>query len=204
MRHRWHVSPALVVATVALCAALGGGAYAASTFINGTTIKPNSIPKNRLTGAAIRSLRGARGPRGFTGARGAQGIQGPQGAQGAQGAQGSQGAPGPQGPPGSGDLAWAQVNPNGGSPLLVKSSNFVSVSSPSTGVYCLQASVGVNLADSAPVATQEVNLSSTVGLVTVRRSGIPNTLCAVNDQMVTTWNVSNPPNVVNTVGFDLV
>ena len=69
MRHRGHFSPALVVATAALFAALGGGAYAASTFINGTTIKPTSIPKNRLTGAAIRSLRGARGPRGFTGAR---------------------------------------------------------------------------------------------------------------------------------------
>ena len=201
---RFHPSPALVVATAALFAALGGGAFAASTFINGTTIKPNSIPKNRLTGAAIRSLRGARGPRGFTGARGPQGVQGPQGAQGAQGAQGSQGAPGPQGPPGSGDLAWAQVNPNGGSPLLVKSSNFVSVSSPATGVYCLRASVGVNLADSAPVATQEVNLSSTVGLVTVRRSGIPNVYCAVTDLQVTTWDVSNPPSVVNTVGFDVV
>src|SRR6266487_5727443 len=57
---RFHPSPALVVATAALFAALGGGAYAASTFISGTTIKPNSIPKNRLTGAAIRSLRGAR------------------------------------------------------------------------------------------------------------------------------------------------
>src|SRR5438045_6042987 len=133
MRHRWPVSPALVVATVALCAALGGGAYAASTFINGTTIKPNSIPKNRLTGAAIRSLRGARGPRGFTGARGPQGVQGPQGAQGAQGAQGPQGAPGPQGPPGSGDLAWAQVKPNGGTPMLVKPSHFVPESHPSTG-----------------------------------------------------------------------
>lgn len=201
MRHRGHFSPALVVATVALFAALGGGAYAAATFINGATIKPNSIPKNRLTSAAIRSLRGARGPRGFTGARGPQGAQG---SQGAQGAQGPQGTPGPQGPPGSGDLAWAQVNPNGGSPLLVKSSNFVSVSSPSTGIYCLQASVGVNLAESAPVATQEINLSSIIGLVAVRRSGIPNVNCAVNDLQVVTWDGSNPPNVVNTVGFDVI
>src|SRR5438093_594210 len=37
---------------------------------------------------------------------------------------------------GSGDRAWAQVDPNAGSPVLVKTKNFVSVSSPSTGVYC--------------------------------------------------------------------
>jgi hypothetical protein len=56
------------------------------------------------------------------------------------------------------------------------------------------------------VATQEVNLSSTLGLVTVRRSGIPNTIRPVNDQMVTTWDVAQAANLVtvNTVGFDVV
>jgi hypothetical protein len=65
---------------------------------------------------------------------------------------------------------------------------------------------GINLANSAPVATQEVNLSSTLGLVTVRRSGIPNTLCAVNELQVTTWDASSPSSftTVNTVGFDVV
>lgn len=107
---------------------------------------------------------------------------------------------------GSGDRAWAQVNPNAGSPVLVRTKNFVSVSSPSTGVYCLHAAAGINLANSAPVATQEVNLSSTLGLVTVRRSGIPNTLCAVNELQVTTWDASSPSSftTVNTVGFDVV
>ena len=75
---------------------------------------------------------------------------------------------------------------------------------PSHGGLLPACKLGVNLADSAPVATEEVNLSSTIGLVTVRRSGIPNTFCAVTDQMVTTWDVSNPPNVVNTVGFDVI
>ena len=37
----------------------------------------------------------------------------------------------------SGRTAWAQVDPNGGSPLLVRASGFDSVTSPSTGVYCL-------------------------------------------------------------------
>jgi hypothetical protein len=105
-----------------------------------------------------------------------------------------------------GTRAWAQVNPNGGSPVLVKAKGFISVSSPSTGVYCLKPAAGVNLSNSAPVATQEVNLSSTLGLVTVRRSGIPNTICPVNDQMVTTWDAAKTADfvTVDTVGFDVV
>jgi hypothetical protein len=107
---------------------------------------------------------------------------------------------------GSGDRAWAQVDPNAGSPVLVKTKNFVSVSSPSTGVYCLHAAAGTNLANSAPVATQELNLSSTLGLVTVRRSGIPNPNCAVSELQVTTWDASSPSSftTVNTLGFDVV
>jgi hypothetical protein len=170
----------------------------AAFIVTSKNIKNGTIQTVDISAKAKRALRGNRGPRGLPGTQGARG------AQGLQGAQGSPGAPGAQGPPGSGDLAWAQVNPNGGSPLLVKSSNFVSVSSPSTGFYCLQASVGVNLAESAPVATQEVNLSSIPGLVAVRRSGIPNANCAVNDLQVITWDGSNPPNVVNTVGFDVI
>jgi hypothetical protein len=107
---------------------------------------------------------------------------------------------------GSGDRAWAQVNPNGGSPVLVRTNGFVTVTSPSTGIYCLRAGFGINLANSAPVVSQEQNLSTTLGLVTMRRSGIPNTFCPVNDLQVTTWDLSNPssPTPINTVGFDVV
>jgi hypothetical protein len=35
---------------------------------------------------------------------------------------------------GSGNRAWAQVNPNGGSPVLVRTDGFVSVTSPGTGI----------------------------------------------------------------------
>jgi hypothetical protein len=82
----------------------------------------------------------------------------------------------------------------------------VSVTSPSTGVYCLRAASGINLANSAPVATEEQNLSTTLGLVTVRRSGIPNVNCDANELQVTTWDASNPssPTPINTVGFDVV
>ena len=50
--------PATIIAGIALFVALGGWATAASVLISGSQIKKHSIPKNRLTGAAIKSLRG--------------------------------------------------------------------------------------------------------------------------------------------------
>jgi hypothetical protein len=40
----------------------------------------------------------------------------------------------------------------------------------------------------------------------VRRSGIPNVNCNVDELQVTTWDASNPssPTPINTVGFDVV
>jgi hypothetical protein len=74
------------IALLALFLVLGGTSYAAASLINGRSIKPHTIPKNRLTNSAIAQLRGARGP------QGPQGLQGPPGPQGPQG---------PQGPPGT-------------------------------------------------------------------------------------------------------
>ncbi len=73
------------IALLALFLVLGGSSYAAATAINGKSIKPNSIPKNRLTKTAIKQLKGNRGPRGLQGARGATGAQGIQGVPGPQG-----------------------------------------------------------------------------------------------------------------------
>lgn len=84
-----------IIALLALFLALGGSSYAAASLINGSKIKPHSIPKNRLTNAAIAGLRGNQGP---------QGPQGQQGQQGPQGVQGAQGAQGPPGPFPDGDL----------------------------------------------------------------------------------------------------
>jgi hypothetical protein len=76
------------IALLALFLVLGGSSYAAATAINGKSIKPNSIPKNRLTKTAIKQLKGNRGLRGLQGARGATGAQGVQGVQGPPGPQG--------------------------------------------------------------------------------------------------------------------
>ena len=75
LKSRVRPSPALIVASLALFVALGSGAYAA-VIIDGHSIKNHSIPGNKLTKAAIASLRGQRGPRGLTGASGPTGPAG--------------------------------------------------------------------------------------------------------------------------------
>lgn len=66
------------VALLALFLALGGtSAYAAASLINGKQIKPNSIPKNRLTKKAVKQLHGAKGAQGLPGQRGPTGPLGP-------------------------------------------------------------------------------------------------------------------------------
>jgi hypothetical protein len=79
---------------LALFVALGGTSFAAAGVIRGTQIAPHSIPKNRLTNGAIKSLKGGRGAQGVPGA---QGAQGPPGSAGAPGGQGLPGAAGPTG-----------------------------------------------------------------------------------------------------------
>jgi hypothetical protein len=77
-----------IISLIALFVALGGTSLAAANLINGKLIKANSIPKNRLTKRAIKSLHGARGAQGPQGPQGATGLQGPNGAQGLQGIPG--------------------------------------------------------------------------------------------------------------------
>ncbi len=112
-----------------------------------------------------------------------------------------------QGDQGNGGVqAWAQVNPDG--PALVKAKNVVAVSSPQPGIYCLRVADGVDLTKSAPVADQEQNLSSRLGLVTVRalNGGTPNVSCPTTSLQVTTWDAANPstPTQVGGVAFDVI
>jgi hypothetical protein len=125
-RRRRRPSPATAIAGVALFAALGGTATAASGLIDGKQIRAGTITgrqvKNAsLTGAKVKdgslaaadlsraaraSLRGAAGAQGPAGPQGAAGQQG---APGAQGAAGSQGIPGPQGPDGPAGVLGQRV-----------------------------------------------------------------------------------------------
>jgi hypothetical protein len=77
-----------VIAAIVASIVASGSAVAATTLIDGHSIKDRSIPAIKLTSEAIASLAGATGP---------QGLQGPRGLQGAQGVAGAKGDPGPPG-----------------------------------------------------------------------------------------------------------
>jgi hypothetical protein len=76
------------------------------------------------------------------------------------------------GGPAGGAAAYALVDPNGGSPLLVgaHTSGFaaVSVGPFGPGDYCLTPAPGVNVDDTAAVASVEAFYSNTFGIATVR------------------------------------
>jgi hypothetical protein len=89
------VSPAMIVAMLALLVALGGVSTAAqinSPQASDSTEAKAAKQQIRRGPRGKRGPRGLRGPRGFTGAAG---QQGPQGIQGIQGIQGPPGAPNP-------------------------------------------------------------------------------------------------------------
>lgn len=116
-------SPAMAVAMIALCLALGGTGYAASRQIHPGA--PAAAKKKKQACIAARlcpNLKAAvdaeiasfisahrsqlRGPAGSPGTQGPRGAQGSQGAQGAQGVQGFQGNTGPRGPQGPGATSF--------------------------------------------------------------------------------------------------
>jgi hypothetical protein len=72
---------AIIAAVVAALVSAGAGA-AATNYISGSHIAPHSISTNKLTTAAMKSLRGQRGPRGYSGAIGFTGATGATGAPG--------------------------------------------------------------------------------------------------------------------------
>jgi Collagen triple helix repeat (20 copies) len=89
-----------IISIVALVAALGGGAYAASAKLNSTQKK--EVTKIAQTEAKkFAGKTGATGPAGPAGAAGAKGDTGPKGDTGAQGDPGTPGAAGAPGAPGA-------------------------------------------------------------------------------------------------------
>jgi hypothetical protein len=106
--------PATVIATIALCATVGGGTATAQRLLGGNDIRNSSLSgadvrNSSLTGADVRngslsasdlstaarrSLGGTAGARGATGPAGAPGPKGDAGAPGTPGAKGDAGQPG--------------------------------------------------------------------------------------------------------------
>jgi Collagen triple helix repeat (20 copies) len=137
------VSPAVVVAMLALFVALTGAAVATtSALITGKQIKDNSITGADVKNKSLRpndftgSVRGARGPAGPAGAQGPQGAQGPPGPTGPAGQKGDTGERGPEGPTAK---AYAHIAADGTvNPTLSKGITSANVSHPATGIYCLR------------------------------------------------------------------
>jgi hypothetical protein len=100
LRKRFHVTPATVIATLALVFAMTGGAYAAKRYLITSTKQISPKVLKALKGANGKN--GAPGPAGLagaagTGTAGAQGAAGPAGAKGETGAAGAAGAKGEAG-----------------------------------------------------------------------------------------------------------
>jgi hypothetical protein len=134
------VSPALVVAMLALFVALTGAAVATtSALITGKQILNNSI-----TGADVKdksltpkdfkgSVGGARGPAGTAGPQGPAGAQGPQGAQGPAGPKGDTGDTGATGSQGlKGDTGETGEQGPAGTSIATHIRNVGSVTSGAT------------------------------------------------------------------------
>jgi hypothetical protein len=102
-----HMSPAAVLAFLALVFAITGGAYAASGNGHGNAAAVSNASTARFVAAKSKTkskvkagLRGPAGPKGATGETGAAGATGATGATGPAGSAGTPGATGPQGPQG--------------------------------------------------------------------------------------------------------
>jgi hypothetical protein len=92
IRRRMRVTPATVIAGLALVFAMTGGAYAAKKYLITST--------KQISPSVLKQLQGKAGAAGAPGAAGAQGAQGPAGPAGPAGSAGSGGSKGETGPAG--------------------------------------------------------------------------------------------------------
>ena len=107
------------------------------------------------------------------------------------------------GPAGNGARAFALVDPNAGSPRLVAAhtSGFVAVDVGPFGAgdYCLTPAPGVNVADTAAVASEEAFYSDVPGVVTVRYPTAGPT-CASGQLEIKTFTL-DPIELTDQIGF---
>ncbi len=93
IRRRLHLSPAMVIAGLALVFAMSGGAYAAKKYLITST--------KQISPSVLKQLQGKAGPGGVPGIAGSAGPVGPAGPAGSGGAKGETGSAGAQGAAGA-------------------------------------------------------------------------------------------------------
>jgi hypothetical protein len=162
-RVRSHVTYANVVATIALFAALGGGAYAAvrlpANSVGTKQLKKGAVTPAKVARSTIARFRGEKGARGDRGDTGAQGPKGDPGARGDIGPKGDTGARGADGTA----RAWAYVTP-GGTIDPLRSKGFSAIGhTGGTGLYCLTPAAGTGIDTSTAVAVVTPEFDDSAG-----------------------------------------
>jgi hypothetical protein len=190
------VSPATVIACIALLVALGGTSIAATRLairsvgtaqLKSGAVTNSKIASNAVTTSKVRNHSLLRVD--FASGQIPAGPRGPVGPPGAAGAQVPRGPTGPAGAPGSGaSTQWALVSGSGG---IVASSSGVTVQHPSTGNYYVVFPSAVT--GKAILATQA--LRDTDGGF---RGGIAVTICGGGTQG-STCSVSNTASTVHVI-----
>jgi hypothetical protein len=186
-------SPATAIASAALLVALGGTSYAAATLpvnsVGTAQLRENAVVSTKVKNGSLLSVDFRAG-------------QLPAGPRGATGPAGPAGPPGPQGM----TAAFALVDPNGGSPRLITAhtNGFVAVGvGPfGPGDYCLTPAPGVDVADTAAVASVEAFYSYVFGIATVRYP-TAGPSCAADQLEVKTFT-DNPTALSNEIGFTVL
>ena len=125
------VSPALVLASLALALTLGGTAYAA------TRLPANSVTSVQVKNRSLLAVDFKAGQL----PRGARGATGPAGPAGPAGPTGAAGPAGPAGPSGASNVKWALLKPDG---TIAAQSGGLTVTSHSLGQYIVDFGGAVN------------------------------------------------------------
>jgi hypothetical protein len=192
------LSPAGLIATVALLAATAGGATAAS-FINGNRIKAHTITARQikngsLTAGLFKPGQLAAGATGSPGATGDAGVAGPKGDAGATGTTGGTGTTGPIGPAGPAGpagpsdgryqprvsattaltgafVSYSHVQVETGGHLVHAKLDVIATGAATTVSCRLQVVDGTNSAGTATIDTSTVVMPTITGRTTLALSG---------------------------------
>jgi hypothetical protein len=155
---RARLSYANVMSTIAVFAALGGGAYAAVKLPAGSVgraqLKANAVTSAKVKNGTITASDLAPGVRAGSAVQGPKGDAGPAGPQGLRGDTGQTGAPGAAGTA----RAYGFVYADG---MLERAKNVDAVHRIAGGVYCIALDQSIDRSTAVMIATPEFYGSAT-------------------------------------------